>query len=115
MPIRCSHGAVRRSIPKAHRYDAPQGRGYNLIRRLVNKGVSHASRNQSSSFLRSERAATFFLLINWLGGTYIFAVSLMGRGFMRFAKKRYRSGSKGRSFFHMMYQLGFDFHAVPSL
>jgi len=59
-------------------------------------------------------AATFFLLINLLGGTYIFAVGLMGRGFTRFAKKRCRSGSKARSFLHTMYQLGFDFHAVPS-
>jgi hypothetical protein len=59
-------------------------------------------------------AATFFLPINFLRGTYIFAVGLMGRGFMRFAKKRCRSGSKTRSFLHTMYQLGFDFHAVPS-
>jgi hypothetical protein len=59
-------------------------------------------------------AATFFLLINLLGGTYIFAVGLMGRGFRRFAKKRCRSGSKAWSFFDTMYQLGFDFHAVPS-
>ena len=81
----------------------------------LNKGVSHASRNQSSSFLRSKRAGTLFVLINWLGGKYIFAVSLMGRGFMRFAKKRYRSGSKAWSFLHTTYQLGFDFHAVSSV
>jgi hypothetical protein len=42
------------------------------------------------------------------------SAGLMGRGFMRFAKKRCRSGSKARSFLPTMYQLGFDFHAVPS-
>jgi hypothetical protein len=41
-------------------------------------------------------------------------IDVMGRGFMRFAKKRCRSGSKARSFLLTMYQLGFDFHAVPS-
>jgi hypothetical protein len=65
-------------------------------------------------FLRSESPRHFFLLINLLGGTYILAVGLMGRGFTRFAKKRCRSGSKTRSFLHTMFQLGFEFHAVPS-